>query len=300
MELKPVDFKAVAAKGAYVYCYLREDGTPYYVGMSADPRGLRPFSRHSSTAKPPRKNPERVRPLRTGLTRQEAEDWEKFYINRYGRKDLQTGILGNRTDGGDGGSGVVYSQERKEKLSAKLKEVLAATPPAVKEARRQRRLGRECTEATRAKIGASHKGRCVSETTRAKIRAANTGKKQSRSTIEKRAISLRGVRGPQPKVKEAALARGKEVREQKADQYEIPSAIYMSLSQLGRNKLKLWLRYNPEYSFADRQRALEVFGQSPKLSQQMRNADKTGHSWEEWKALSHKRRNTALKRASAA
>ena len=39
--LKPVDFKAVAAKGAFVYCYLRSKnsktakaGSPYYIGLS--------------------------------------------------------------------------------------------------------------------------------------------------------------------------------------------------------------------------------------------------------------------------
>ena len=29
MNLQPVDFKAVAAEGAYVYCYLRADVVPF-------------------------------------------------------------------------------------------------------------------------------------------------------------------------------------------------------------------------------------------------------------------------------
>ena len=48
MNLQPVDFKAVAAKGAYVYCYLREhDRTPYYVGISENKNGRRPYELHS-------------------------------------------------------------------------------------------------------------------------------------------------------------------------------------------------------------------------------------------------------------
>jgi len=99
-SLKPVDFKAVAAKGAYVYCYLREDGTPYYVGLSL--RADRPFRRSRKDMKPPAGHPERVRVLRSGLTKEEACKWEIFFIAHYGCKYNNTGILRNKCPGGEG------------------------------------------------------------------------------------------------------------------------------------------------------------------------------------------------------
>ena len=100
-SLKPVDFKAVAAKGAYVYCYLREDGSPYYVGIASQGQSKRPFQKHSYNAHTPT-DQARVRLMRSGLTFDEAKNWEIFYIARFGRKDLETGILRNQTDGGEG------------------------------------------------------------------------------------------------------------------------------------------------------------------------------------------------------
>ena len=97
-SLKPVDFKAVAAKGAFVYCYLRADGTPYYVGFAST--ATRPFGKHECAV--PRKNRERVRVLRSGLSNFDGFKWEMFFIARYGRKDIGTGILRNQTAGGEG------------------------------------------------------------------------------------------------------------------------------------------------------------------------------------------------------
>lgn len=58
-----------------------------------------------------------MRVLRAGLTRDEALEWERFYIRHYGRVDLGTGVLRNLTDGGDGGSGARPSQQTREKMS---------------------------------------------------------------------------------------------------------------------------------------------------------------------------------------
>ena len=112
-NLKPVDFKAVAAKGAFVYCYLREDGTPYYVGKATTQ--YRPFSPHNVKLPSDRL---RVRVMRSGLTEKEAFDWERFYIKHYGRKDNRTGILRNFTDGGEGPAGNRWTVEQKALLKA--------------------------------------------------------------------------------------------------------------------------------------------------------------------------------------
>ena len=103
--LKPVDFKAVAAKGAFVYCYLRHSDsktaaayTPYYVGLAQVAR--RPFGHHGQVPVPADKC--LVRVLKSGLTLKEAEAWEQFYIFWFGR-ELDGGILLNQKLGGEAG-----------------------------------------------------------------------------------------------------------------------------------------------------------------------------------------------------
>ena len=99
MKLTPVDFKAVAAKGCYVYAYLREhDRTPYYIGIASD--GRRPLHWDHSCVVPA--DHSFVRVLKSALTVDQARSYEKFYIARYKRiKD--GGILENKALGGQGG-----------------------------------------------------------------------------------------------------------------------------------------------------------------------------------------------------
>lgn len=79
----------------YVYAYLREDGSPYYIGKGVGNRYKDPHT----VAIPPI---ERIKFIKTQLTDQEAIALEKELIAKYGRKDLGTGILRNLTDGGEG------------------------------------------------------------------------------------------------------------------------------------------------------------------------------------------------------
>ena len=101
-QLQPVDFGAIAKRGCFVYCYLRADGSPYYVGVAS--HYGRPTTKYRRISKPP-VNRALIRVLRSGLRREEALAWERFYISKFGRKDLGTGCLRNLTDGGDGLTG---------------------------------------------------------------------------------------------------------------------------------------------------------------------------------------------------
>ena len=96
----------------YTYAYLREDKTPYYIGKG---QGNRVYKKCKGT-KPP-KNKSRIIFLKQNLTEEEAFKHEKYMIAVFGRKDLKTGILHNRTDGGEGSSGAIRSAEFKLNLS---------------------------------------------------------------------------------------------------------------------------------------------------------------------------------------
>jgi hypothetical protein len=63
--------------------------------------------------------------LERNLTELGAFALERRYIRWYGRIDIGTGILHNRTDGGDGWSGAKHSYESRKKISDTKKGVPA-------------------------------------------------------------------------------------------------------------------------------------------------------------------------------
>lgn len=95
----------------YTYAYLREDGTPYYIGKG---KGKRAYDRKRHSAYVPSRN--RILILKKNLTEEKAFKHEIYMINVFGRKDLGSGILYNLTDGGDGPSGYVYTEEQRKKM----------------------------------------------------------------------------------------------------------------------------------------------------------------------------------------
>jgi len=96
----------------YTYAYLREDGTPYYIGKGRGRRAYHPYNRNAKC--PPK---ERILFLKTNLSEEEAIKHEIYMIAIYGRKDKGEGILHNFTDGGEGKSGVIDSEETRRKKS---------------------------------------------------------------------------------------------------------------------------------------------------------------------------------------
>jgi hypothetical protein len=95
----------------YTYAYLREDGTPYYIGKGKNERIDNPL--HNSINLPPK---ERRLFLKQNLTEEEAFKHEIYMIAVFGRKDLGTGILRNMTNGGQGVSGRVVSDYFKQRI----------------------------------------------------------------------------------------------------------------------------------------------------------------------------------------
>ena len=102
----------------YTYAYLREDKTPYYIGKG---KGGRVYTRHKRI-KPP-KDKSLIIFLKKNLTEEEAFKHEIYMIAIFGRKDLGTGILRNLSNGGEGSSGAVHSEEWKKAHSERMSGV---------------------------------------------------------------------------------------------------------------------------------------------------------------------------------
>ena len=106
----------------YTYAYLREDGTPYYVGKGKGSRITQDHKHH----KPP-KDISRIIFLKQNLTEEDAFKHEIYMIAVFGRKDLETGILHNKTNGGEGTSG--RSNESLKKQSESMRKAHANMTP---------------------------------------------------------------------------------------------------------------------------------------------------------------------------
>lgn len=96
----------------YTYLWLREDGSPYYVGKGHNRRGL-DSDGHRMNA-PGTKDRILIQEF---LDEKAAFEAEKFLIGYYGRLDLGTGCLLNLTDGGVGGTtGYKHTEDAKKRI----------------------------------------------------------------------------------------------------------------------------------------------------------------------------------------
>ena len=152
----------------YTYAYLREDRTPYYIGKGT---GKRIYSKQRSI-KPP-KDKSRIIFLKKNLTEEEAFKHEIYMIDVFGRKDLGTGILYNMTDGGEGSSGCIPSEESRRKMSEAHK------------GENHHMYGKTASEETRKKMSESKKGKTLSEESRRKMSDARKGKTHTEETRRK-------------------------------------------------------------------------------------------------------------------
>jgi len=161
----------------YTYAYLREDKTPYYIGKG---QGNRIYKKGTGEVHPP-KDKSRIIFLKQNLTEEQAFKHEIYMIDVFGRKDLGTGILRNMSDGGEGASGAIRSDEFRRKLSEAQKG-------------NTKMLGKTHSEETRRKMSEAQKVKIFSEEHRTNISKAN--KNPSEETRKRMSEASKGENNP--------------------------------------------------------------------------------------------------------
>jgi len=173
----------------YTYAYLREDGTPYYIGKG---KGRRIYSKAKDEIRIP-KNKSRIIFLKQNLTEEEAFKHEIYMIDVFGRKDLRTGILRNKTDGGEGGAMMLGKKHKQESIQ-RMSEIKKGKKFTEEHKRKigEAHKGRTLTEEHKKKIGIAGKGRTYTEESRKKISDARKGKTHTEETKRKMRESAKG------------------------------------------------------------------------------------------------------------
>ena len=161
----------------YTYCYLNEEGRPYYIGKGS---GGRAYDLNHSVSLPPR---DRILLLKDNLTEEESFRHEVYMIEVLGRKNQGTGILENMTKGGkQPPTFILHSEETKSKMRQRRhseetkRKIGAASKARMNEDEKQKLSnlwkGRPLTQETKDKLSKSLKGIRRSEETREKMRIA--------------------------------------------------------------------------------------------------------------------------------
>lgn len=167
--------------GPFYYGHWKFSHEPFYIGKGKGERAYSHLSRKNQNPSKDRivRQLKRLKlnPLivfkKKKLTERDAFDNERKLIICIGRKDLKTGCLVNRTNGGEGFSCGVFTQQRRDNLSRAMKgrtftkKHLANLSKSLKGIERTKewllnmskaQLGKVLSKETREKMSKSHLG----------------------------------------------------------------------------------------------------------------------------------------------
>ena len=154
----------------YTYLWLREDGTPFYVGKG---HGTRAYDRRLRGPQPPER--ERIL-IEYHPSEIEAFEAEQTLISIFGRKDLGQGCLRNMTDGGEGSKGVARKKwHHTPEARARIRESLMGNKRGVGHSNHTQPHSDE----TKARMAAAKLGRKLSEEHRRNIGLSSIGNRRA-------------------------------------------------------------------------------------------------------------------------
>ena len=212
--------------GYFVYCYLRTDSNrPYYIGQGSRPDRM--TARHKCKVPTDRS---RIRVMRQGLAKEEADRWEIFYIERFGRKS-DGGCLVNHREGGHRGGN---DEETKAQISAKVIELHAQgvfdklNAPETAKRRAHSRAANKAAEFGIPENEYLAMNKSQREDAKAWCRANPT------APFSEFVASTMAAR-----LARTAAKRG------------VPAKVYAQMTPKERNALRMWLELNPGKTGAD-------------------------------------------------
>lgn len=188
----------------YTYLWLRDNGTPYYVGKGSK---IRAFRKHRIGKCPP----ENV-VLQSWGTEEEAFEAEKLLIQIYGREDLGTGCLLNLTYGGENPPSPLGKKRTPEEIKKSADSRRGSWHHTEEAKNRMSKQRKGCTPWNKGKK--TGKMPPCSEGTRNKRRCNALGKTPSQETREKirKTLKLKGIKPSKAAVALAHLKRWGYVR----------------------------------------------------------------------------------------
>jgi len=170
----------------YVYSHIRNDsGNIFYIGKGCARRAYQKSGRSELWTRIANKYGYSVKIIKNKMTEKDAFDLEADLIKK-------TEGLCNLTSGGEGVSGMVHSDEAREKIrkahagKKQSKEIIEAR---TKKLRGKKRTSEFCEDVRKRNLG-----RKASEETKRKMSEARKGRKPSKESIEKVAAAHRGLK----------------------------------------------------------------------------------------------------------